>query len=234
MEPSDPAHVEGGAARVSASGRATRRTSGSSIGARKQPRQARSKQLVDAVLQAAAEVFAEHGYARANTNRIAERAGVSVGSLYQYFPNKDSLLAGLLAQHHADVARVVDGALVLLADPTVPIEDCLRRLVQDLVALHDAKPTLTKALSAATLRDSSLGEGKPDDVDGEARARLAATLLASRPDVRRADDPAAMTAVVSQTTEQLTRWLVHDAPGGLARAALVDEVVRLLVRFLQA
>jgi AcrR family transcriptional regulator len=57
---------------------------------RARPSQARSRDTVEALLQAAAQVFECHGYAAGTTNRIAERAGVSIGSLYQYFPNKDA------------------------------------------------------------------------------------------------------------------------------------------------
>jgi AcrR family transcriptional regulator len=59
-------------------------------------------------VEAAARVFEEHGYAGANTNRIAERAGISIGSLYQYFPNKESILAVLLEQHTQEVANAVE------------------------------------------------------------------------------------------------------------------------------
>jgi AcrR family transcriptional regulator len=57
---------------------------------------------VQAVLQAAAQVFERHGYAAGTTNRIAERAGVSIGTLYQYFPNKDAILVALVHQHLAE------------------------------------------------------------------------------------------------------------------------------------
>jgi AcrR family transcriptional regulator len=62
---------------------------------RKSPLQGRSRVTVDAIL-AAAQVFATHGYAAETTNRIAERAGISIGSLYEYFPNKDALLVAIL------------------------------------------------------------------------------------------------------------------------------------------
>ena len=60
--------------------------------ARKFPQQSRSQETVEAIVGAATQVFERHGYAAGTTNRIAERAGVSIGPLYQYFPNKDAIL----------------------------------------------------------------------------------------------------------------------------------------------
>ena len=67
--------------------------------ARKLPQQERSRIAVAAILEATTRILTEEGYEKANTNRIAERAGVSIGSLYQYFPNKESLITALLVQH---------------------------------------------------------------------------------------------------------------------------------------
>ncbi len=69
------------------------------VEARKAPLQSRSKQTVASILSAAAQVFADRGYANTTTNHIAERAGVSIGSLYQYFPSKDALLVALAERH---------------------------------------------------------------------------------------------------------------------------------------
>ena len=66
---------------------------------RRKPRQVRAELTRERILTAAAHVFAEHGYAAGTTNRIAERARISIGSLYQYFPNKDTILASLLVRH---------------------------------------------------------------------------------------------------------------------------------------
>ncbi|MEO1059450.1 MAG: TetR/AcrR family transcriptional regulator [Actinomycetota bacterium] len=66
---------------------------------RKRPMQARSVALVERVLDEAARLFESTGYHATTTNHVAEAAGVSVGSLYQYFPNKDALLVGLVERH---------------------------------------------------------------------------------------------------------------------------------------
>ena len=66
---------------------------------RNEPKQKRSRVLVEAILVAAAELFDEHGYEATTTDRIAERAGVSVGSLYNYFANKDAILTALAFCH---------------------------------------------------------------------------------------------------------------------------------------
>jgi AcrR family transcriptional regulator len=186
--------------------------------------------MVEAILQAAAELFASLGYARTTTNKIAERAGVSVGSLYQYFPNKDSLLARLLEKHHADVHRVVGESLERLADPNAPLEATLRQLLTALVEVHEEDPELTRALSSAVLRESPASDAMHKEDD--AQFHYVVEVLERRPDVR-AGNRAAMALVLGQTTAHLTRWLVHDAPSQLS-PALLEEMVQLLARFLRA
>jgi len=210
------------------------RAHGQGLTVRKEPRQARSKQMVDAILQAAAETFARHGYARATTNKIAERAGVSIGSLYQYFPNKDALLAGLLAAHHADVDQVVERSLRTLSDPAVPVEHGMRQFLRDLVGLHQVNPALTRALSSAVLRESPAAaahQHHKQDEDLQVLKRVAA-ILAARPDVRDGDHTA-MALIVGQITTHLTRWLVHDSPQGLDQDLLLAEMTELVVRYIK-
>lgn len=77
---------------------------------RKTPRQARSEVTVDAIFQATIQVLLTEGAARLTTTRVAERAGVSVGTMYQYFPHKQSLLYAVLRQHLDSVAEAVEAA----------------------------------------------------------------------------------------------------------------------------
>ena len=187
--------------------------------------------MVDAILQAAAEVFAELGYARATTNKIARRAGVSVGSLYQYFPTKDSLLLEIYGRHHADVHRLLEAALARLVDPATPLEEGLRLLLTELVELHQTNPALTRALSPEIIEQSAVLKGafKNDDED---YLEAIVHVLSSRPDVRPGDHRA-MALVVGQAAEQLVRWLVHEtAPVPLL--TLLEELVQLLHRYLAA
>jgi len=202
-----------------------------SCGIRKSASQKRSQLMVQAILQAAAETFSELGYARTTTNKIAERAGVSVGSLYQYFPNKDSLLAALLARHHQEVHQVVGKGVVRLADAKIPLEDGLRLFLIELADLHQADPALSKALSAAVLRESPAAEGIHDNEDDAAWRGQLGALLSSRRDVREGSY-AAMAVVLGQILAHLARWLVHDAPPDLERESLLEEIVQVMVRYL--
>ena len=100
---------------------------------RKRPNQRRSKATVDAVLQAAANVLSKEGYEAATTNRVAKEAGVSVGSVYQYFPSREALVAEL-------IDRQADRMLGMLTDQlsevaTAPLEDAIRTMIH---ALFDA------------------------------------------------------------------------------------------------
>jgi AcrR family transcriptional regulator len=202
------------------------------VKSRKAPRQERSKVMVEAILEAAAQVFAELGYARATTNKIAERAGVSVGSLYQYFPNKDSLIASLHKAHHAKIHEVAGNALRRFGDHSIGLEEGLRRFLDELNEVHEADPTLTKALSREVMRESEVDETSHTDEDESAKINHPVMLLFNRPDVRDGD-PAVIAAIMSQIISHLTRWLLHDAPPGLDRDALREETVQLLLRYLK-
>ena len=199
---------------------------------RKDPRQERSKVMVEAILEAAAQIFAELGYARATTNKIAERAGVSVGSLYQYFPNKDSLIANLHEVHHAKVDEVVGNAFKRFGDHSMGLEEGLRRFLDELSEVHEADPTLTKALSREVMREAEVNDHSHTDENGSAKIDHLARLLFDRPEVRDGD-PAVISAIMGQVISHLTRWLQHDAPPGLDRHALREEMVQLLLRYLK-
>ena len=93
-----------------------------------------------AILEAAADQIAHEGFAAMTTNRVAARAGVSIGSLYQYFPNKQALLVALLEEHLGALGPVVERSLEEMADPAIPFGEALRRMFVALVGLHDDRP----------------------------------------------------------------------------------------------
>jgi AcrR family transcriptional regulator len=103
---------------------------------RKMPRQERARVTVERILDAAAHIFHEQGYAGTTTNEIADEAEVSVGSLYQYFPNKDAILVALTRQHiESTTAGLV--SLVLALSPDDGIRETLRTVVDFLVEQHE-------------------------------------------------------------------------------------------------
>ena len=130
---------------------------------RKQPRQARSNALVAAVLDAAVQVLAAEGARRFTMARVAERAGVSVGSLYQYFPNKAAILFRLQSDEWRETSQLLCSILEKRESP--PLER-LRVLVHAFIrseceearvrlALNDAAPLYRDAPEAAEVRAAS-------------------------------------------------------------------------------
>lgn len=130
------------------------------ISSRKQPRQARSTELVAAILQAATQVLAKEGMTRFTTARVAERAGVSVGSVYQYFPNKAAILFQLQVEEWQQTTEMLRG---ILDDTRQSPMQRLRTLVhaflqsecdeaQMRVALNDAAPLYRDAPEARDVK----------------------------------------------------------------------------------
>lgn len=132
------------------------------ISSRKQPKQARSTELVAAILEAAAQVLAKEGAHRFTTARVAEKAGVSVGSLYQYFPNKAAILFRLQSDEWRQTTGLLRG---ILEESERPPLERLRALVHAFirsecdeaamrVALNDAAPLYRDAPEAQQARSS--------------------------------------------------------------------------------
>ena len=112
---------------------------------RKTASQERSRLTVDALLEATARILVREGFDKASTNRIAEVAGVSVGSLYQYFPSKEALVAALIDRHNRQVMQAIQGEL---ADALkLSMEEAVRRLVSIAVKAHRVDPKLHRALT---------------------------------------------------------------------------------------
>jgi len=105
---------------------------------RRKPKQARSQQRVDHLLNTAESVFAEIGYEAATTNLIAARAGVPIGSLYQFFPNKEALLNGIVERYITNMGAQLDAALALEIVRDAPITAIIGQLVDGLTAFKAA------------------------------------------------------------------------------------------------
>ena len=114
---------------------------------RKAPRQIRSRTTYFAILEATAHILEAEGLDAANTNRIADRAGVSIGSLYQYFPGKTAIFAELIRAQDAQTAERL-AALVTATRDEARLETRLRRLVSAAIAQQFDRPRLGRILDA--------------------------------------------------------------------------------------
>lgn len=118
-----------------------------SIEPRKQPKQSRSVATVDAVLEATAHILENEGLSALNTNRIAEKAGVSVGSLYQYFPTKEAILTEIIRRKRERLVSAVESALD--GSEGQAFELGMQRLVAAVVANQLHWPKLARSLEYA-------------------------------------------------------------------------------------
>jgi AcrR family transcriptional regulator len=197
---------------------------------RKRPVQARSQRTVDAILKAAAQVFARRGYAGATTNHIAERAGVSVGSLYEYFPSKDALLVALMEVHLAEGETVLQKAVVELgASGARALAASVRHVARATVQLHARDRELHRILFEEAPLPRRIRRLLVE-IEARATERVGA-LLRTHPEVS-VPNPALAAAIVVHTVEALTHRLVIHGGADVDLEAYVEEIVRLVVRYL--
>ena len=198
---------------------------------RKLAAQDRSRATVDALVEATARILVKDGFDKASTNRIAAKAGVSVGSLYQYYPSKEALVAAVIDRHNRELMRIVRGALADVA--TLPIEQAIRRIVAVAIEAHRVDPRLHRVLAEQIPRTGRLA-----DVEVFSRENFAlfrAYLEGHREELRVADLELAAFVCVTSIEALTHNAVLHHAEmlGDRAIEALVDEATRLVVGYLQ-
>jgi len=186
---------------------------------------------MSAILTAAARVFATRGYAAGTTNHIAERAGISVGSLYEYFPNKDAILVALLETHLRDAERVLGELVGEVARDRSSLAAATRRFVAAMVELHARDPGLHRVLfEQAPLPARVLANLAALE---DASARALEELLRRSPETT-VRDPRLAAQLVMQTVEALTHRLVLHPPDSADTRRVSDEIAQLVIRYLTA
>ena len=194
---------------------------------RKRPVQARSQATVDAIVEAAARVLVRGGYDAFTTNAVAARAGVSVGSLYQYFPNKEALLAELTARHVAALDRSFEAVVARIGD--APIAELVPALIEANVAVHLVEPELHRVLSAEV---PALGPLDARTAYARRVSEQVRALLARRRAEIGLDDLDLATYVIVRAVEATVHEAVVERPRELASGAVAREVTRLILGYL--
>src|SRR6201994_2090158 len=123
---------------------------------RKHASQQRSRATVDALVEATARILVKEGFDKASTNRIAEMAGVSVGSLYQYFPSKEALVAAVIERHQQEILQTVRGELAQVWSQ--PVDEAVRKIVALAIRAHRVDPKLHRVLAEQIPRVGKLEE----------------------------------------------------------------------------
>jgi AcrR family transcriptional regulator len=182
------------------------------------------------ILDAGARVFAEMGYAAGTTNRIAATAGVSVGSLYSYFPNKDAIVTQLVRRHIDDGIREIGARLAQTDLASLPLEERTRRFVEATVSIHSDDPALHRVLFEEAPHSldvlSDLRSFEHDTV------RAVELLLADDPEVH-VNDLALAAYMTVVAIESITHRYVSSHPEGIDAEAVVDELTALVVGYLR-
>lgn len=203
-------------------------TSKARTSVRRRPKQRRARQTVEAVLDAVIRLLKRGGSEAITTNRIAEVAGVSIGSVYQYFPDKRAIFTALHQRHVDQIDRMVQTKLVEHAASS--IEDLLRAMVEAMVEAHATDPELYESLMTEV----------PHRADGtrEFAVRLhGAFLLAisSRAhELKKHRDLDKVVFVVTHMVEALSHGAVLRRPATMSLTDAKEEVVRAVLAYLHA
>jgi AcrR family transcriptional regulator len=167
---------------------------------KKVPQQERSRAMVETILAGATRVLNERPLSTVSTNLVAEVAGVSIGSLYQYFDSKQAIVESLMERHRHDCIVLAKAALVDGGGSRV-IDRC-RTVLRELLALHERERTLHLSFAQAGTAGAGLATAEHAE-----HARLLATLLAE--EFPHLSDAGGL--LHAQALMRIVNTLVHDA-----------------------
>jgi AcrR family transcriptional regulator len=197
---------------------------------RRRPKQRRSRQTVGAILEAVIRLLKRGGPRAITTNRIAEIAGVSIGSVYQYFPNKRAIFVALHQRHVDSIDRMIQGKIMEHA--AAPLKDLVRALVEGMAEAHETDPELYGLLFAEV----------PHRADGtqefavrlHGMFRLAIAARAHEVEIKKRRDLDKVVFIVTHMVDALSHGAVLRRPPGLSLAEAKEEAVKAILAYLTA
>jgi AcrR family transcriptional regulator len=195
--------------------------------ARREPRQRRAQQTVEAILDAVVRIVKREGAQAVTTNRIAEVAGASIGSVYQYFPHKRAIFAALHRRHTEQIDHMLESTLVRNACSS--LEQLMRAMIDGLADAHSTDPEFYQALLAEIPQRT---EGTQDfAVRLHGIFRLAIASHAPRLAARRNLDKTVF--VVAHMVDSLSHGAVLRRPQGVSLTAAKEEALRAVLAYLR-
>jgi AcrR family transcriptional regulator len=195
--------------------------------ARNRPRQSRSRATFELILDATIRILDREGWDAATTSRIAEVAGVSVGTLYQYFGNRDAILEALQTR---ELERATHMMQRVLANPDHASDrNVARSVIEELLRIYRAAPALHRVLAVEGLRVTPTERVLAFDIHIVGAIKAFLQLAGSR--IRRKHVDAAAFVVYQSVRASMLAYLLEN-PSGVDDAALVEELTDLVVIYL--
>lgn len=182
---------------------------------------------MEAILSAAKKLLVKDGYELTTTNRVAELAGVSIGSLYQYFPSKAALVQALIQRHMAKMLEVL--ASTAAAGQTSTVEQATRTVIRAVFAAHRVNPKLHRVLIEQMPRIDKIDN--IDHFETETQ-RLVEGFLTSHHAELRPKNVKLAARVALLAVRGVTLWTVMRSPAQLADEDFIDEISDMVVRYL--
>jgi AcrR family transcriptional regulator len=195
---------------------------------RRQPRQQRSQQTVEVILDAVVEVLKRDGVSAVNTNRIAEVAGVSIGSIYQYFPDKQAIFMALHARHVDQIGSLVERAVLERA--AAPLPELVRGLVEAMIEAHTDDPELFELLHSEIPHRAH----GVRDFDSRLRSVLKLALSSRGRELGSSRDLERVLFVLTHMIDSLSHAAAIQRPAKLSLTAAKEEVVRAVLAYLKS
>lgn len=192
---------------------------------RREPRQERSRRQVSNILDTAAHVFAEVGYEAATTNIIAERAGVAIGSLYQFFPNKAAIFHALTGRHHAQLRALFDQVL-RMEGAQQPLDEWINTVIDAIWGLTQSNRGFIQTMISQRSPELVAQENA---LISENVARIEALLAARAPELDHTRRTLLATVSVEVVNGLLARAAISEPQFG---EQVLAETKRLLLAYL--
>lgn len=178
-------------------------------------------------MNAAEQLLVQIGFARASTNAIAKRAGVSVGSLYQYFDNKEEVFRALVARHKSEMIPLISSALAEMSRPESNLVEVTLSLLRQMANVNARNPRLMAAI------EGELGSFERNATEEMVVLEHARAVVAARtrlPDTQ----SAVVVQLIVTTVTHLSRWLVHRRPDKFDNELFIRAIGRMLEALLNS